>query len=475
MSIGATGWRAGWRAVALLCLATSAFPAPASPRLAGGETTVARTRASDFLEPLANLELLRQERHLIGRSLFRNPWVIPPSSTDARDGLGPVFNARSCLACHRGGGRGHPPQDDEPLQSLVVHVGVPDGISSRPEPTYGRQIQTYGVSRGPAQGLAVADAALDGRTATGEARVSVRYRTIEGHYDDGTSYHLRAPRFQLDSLAYGPLSQRARLSGRVAQPLLGVGLLEAIPESRLEALADPEDSDGDGISGRLARLGDGRVGRFGHKASQPDVRAQTAAAFRDDLGITSALFREQPCTAVQAACRAQPDGNGPQQAGVEIADDLLAATTFYVRTLAVTARAPLGGMARRGEALFERIGCATCHVPSHQTGALAGFPELSGQRIHPYTDLLLHDMGPGLDDGLATGAARSTEWRTPPLWGIGLTERVTGRQSYLHDGRARTLAEAVMWHGGEAAAARARFAALDRDERAALIKFLEAL
>lgn len=460
-----------------MCLALWGLPAaaPASPRLAGGETTVSRARADDFLEPLANLGLLRQERHLIGRSLFRNPWVIPPSSTDARDGLGPVFNARSCLACHRGGGRGHPPQGDEPLQSLVVHVGVPDGATSRPEPTYGRQIQTYGVSRGPAQGLAAANAALDGRTATGEARVSVSYRTVEGHYDDGTPYRLREPRFNIEELAYGPLSERARLSGRVAQPLLGVGLLEAIPEARLAALADPGDRDGDGISGRLARLGNGRVGRFGHKASQPDVLAQTAAAFRDDLGITSALFREQPCTAAQTACRAQPNGDGPQQAGVEIADDLLAATAFYVRTLAVTARGPVEGTARRGEALFERIGCAACHVPAHRTGQLAGFPELSGQRIHPYTDLLLHDMGPGLDDGLATAEARSAEWRTPPLWGIGLTGRVTDGQSYLHDGRARTLAEAVLWHGGEAAAARARFAALARDERAALISFLEAL
>jgi len=265
-----------------------------------------------------------------------------------------------------------------------------------------------------------------------------------------------------------------RLSARVAPPLVGLGLLERIPSAAIEALADPDDRDANGISGRVNRVRDAAsgassLGRFGWKAGQPSVRQQVAAAFHGDLGITSSLFPESPCTPVQVACAKAPDGGTP-----ELTDALLDLVTFYARTLGVPARRN-PSTARPGEALFRKIGCADCHVERFVTGPAPDLPLLAEQEIHPYTDLLLHDMGEGLADGRPEFAADGREWRTPPLWGIGLVHAVSRHTRFLHDGRARNLEEAILWHGGEAEKARRAYTALERSERDQLLFFLDTL
>jgi CxxC motif-containing protein (DUF1111 family) len=265
------------------------------------------------------------------------------------------------------------------------------------------------------------------------------------------------------------------VSPRIAPAVMGVGLLEAVPAGDITARADPDDSDGDGISGRPNQVWDPvaeamALGRFGWKAGQPTVRAQAAAAFVGDLGITSTLHPDQPCTAVEADCAAAPDGGMP-----ELDDNKLDRVTFYNRTLAVPARRDVTDVAvQAGAQNFAELGCSSCHTPTMSTGD-DDIPALAQQEIHPYTDLLLHDMGSRLADDRPEFAASGTEWRTAPLWGIGLVERVNGHTRFLHDGRARSLEEAILWHGGEAAAAQQGFRDLSATERAELIAFLESL
>lgn len=256
--------------------------------------------------------------------------------------------------------------------------------------------------------------------------------------------------------------------------MFGTGLLEGIPTEDIAAAEDPDDSDGDGISGRAHWVtdadGERVLGRFGWKAAVPTVEAQGSGAFNGDMGITSTLNPDQPCTAAQTECSAQPNGGEP-----EVDDEKMATVTFYTRTLAVPARRRVREPdTDRGEELFVGVGCASCHTPAQRTGSDT-VDALSEQAIRPYTDLLLHDMGPALADHRQDRDASGTEWRTPPLWGIGLFETVNDHSRYLHDGRARNLTEAVMWHGGEAEAARDRFAELSAADRKALLAFLESL
>jgi CxxC motif-containing protein (DUF1111 family) len=264
------------------------------------------------------------------------------------------------------------------------------------------------------------------------------------------------------------------ISPRIAPAVFGVGLLEAVPEEVIVAAADPDDVDGDGVSGRPNRIvdsdGDISLGRFGWKANVASVEQQTAGAFLGDVGITSSIHPTQDCTAAEVACRDAISGGEP-----ELDDHKLGRVVFYTRTLAVPARRDVTVPdVVAGEAVFSSIGCASCHTPELQTGD-TDIVALRGQTIRPYTDLLLHDLGPGLADGRPDGLATGTEWRTPPLWGIGLVETVNGHTRFLHDGRARNLTEAVLWHGGEADGAQQRFRSLSASERAALIAFLESL
>jgi CxxC motif-containing protein (DUF1111 family) len=309
-----------------------------------------------------------------------------------------------------------------------------------------------------------------------EGNPRLEYDERAGTYGDGTPYSMRAPRLVIDDLAYGPLAAGTLTSVRVGQAVFGLGLIEAIDEATLLARADPDDADGDGISGRPNMVFDLRrqtavVGRFGWKANAPTIEQQAAGAFLGDIGITSPLFGGQDCTSVETACLAAPTGGEP-----EIDQLKLDFVTFDVTLLAVPARRDVDDpVVRRGESLFASAGCASCHVSTLVTGELAGFPAVSHQTIHPYTDVLLHDMGPDLADGRSDFLASGSEWRTPPLWGLGLVPTVNGHLFLLHDGRARGVAEAIHWHGGEGEAAREAFRTMSGDDRAALVRFLESL
>lgn len=453
--------------VAAFALAVAALPntettvarSTDAPRLGGG-VSVRDASANAFGFPLPTLDAAERRAFVVGNSFFKQNWVTAPSSTSARDGLGPLFNARSCSACHVRDGRSAPPDEHAIDRSgLLMRIGVrsPHG-SDVPHPAYGEQIQ---------------DAAILGVNA--EARVDIHTTVRVGAYGDGEAFELVVPAYSLSELAYGPLGDEVTLSPRVAPLLVGLGLLEALPTAAIAARADPGDTDGDGISGR-AHFVDGPngtriLGRFGWKAAQPDVRSQTAAAFRNDMGITSPVIAEEPLTSAEREVVAFVSGGSP-----EIEADTFERVVFYTRVLAVPAQRDVDDpRVRQGSAAFDGFGCAACHVPEHATGQGTDIAHCRERVIRPYTDLLLHDMGPDLADDKHDGDASPSEWRTPPLWGIGLVSTVNGHTRFLHDGRARDLHEAVLWHGGEARAARERFRNAPRAERDALIAFLESL
>jgi CxxC motif-containing protein (DUF1111 family) len=418
------------------------------------------TGSGAFAQPVPGLEGATRRTFAVGNNFFNDNWVTAPASTTGRDGLGPLFNAQSCSSCHFRDGRGRPPErPDDPERGLLLRLSVPGPDGPVPHPTLGDQLQDRAIVGVPVEGRIVLD------------RTPVR-----GAYDDGTPYELEHPTYAIelpDGTLLGP--DDVQISPRIAPQMIGVGLLEAIPTATIIDLADPEDEDDDGISGRAHLVvdpatGDEVLGRFGWKAAVPTVRQQTANAFLGDIGITSSLHTEQACTDAQAACRAAPHGGEP-----ELVEDRLDQVTFYARTLAVPARRDAGAArTSEGEDLVAELGCTSCHVAELRTGD-ADVPDLAHQVIRPYTDLLLHDMGPGLADDRPDQGASGTEWRTPPLWGLGLVETVNRHTRFLHDGRARNLTEAILWHGGEARAARDRFRALTADERAAVVAFLESL
>jgi CxxC motif-containing protein (DUF1111 family) len=440
----------------------TAMPQLGDP-LSGGETTVFNDTANAFGQPARNLPLDLRTDFFVGNALFNRDWVIAPASTDGSDGLGPLFNARSCSACHFRDGRGRPPvEPDEAFIGLLIRLSVP-GRSPHGGPlgdaAYGDQLNPQAILGVPAEG-----------------RPTVEYREVAGAYGDGEPYSLRAPAYAIVDLAFGRLDAAIQISPRAAPFNFGLGLLAAIDETTILARADPDDADGDGISGRPNRVWDQRrqqvvLGRFGWKANQPSVEQQTAAAFLGDIGITSPLFPDQNCTPVQPACAAALNGGDP-----EIDQHKIDQVTFYSSYLAVPARRDVDDPdVRHGEALFGSIGCASCHVTTLVTGSVPDAAPLSQQRIHPYTDLLLHDMGPDLADDRPDFEANGREWRTPPLWGMGLVNTVNRHTFFLHDGRARGFAEAILWHGGEGEAAREAFRQLPSAERAALLHFLESL
>lgn len=437
------------------------------PELGGATSRSADTRNA-FGLPAPNLSSEEGRAFEVGDSFFTQNWVTAPASTSARDGLGPTMNAQSCSSCHLRDGRGAPPEgpEDDRTLGLLLRLSIPGADSDggpQPEPVYGGQLQ---------------DRAIEG--VAPEGRMRVTWRTETGAYDDGTDYELRWPEVVITDLAYGPLNDDVLVSPRLAPQVIGVGLLEAVPEEVVRGLADPDDEDGDGISGRAndvvdPRTGEPTLGRFGWKANVATVEAQVAGAFHGDIGITSTLANEQNCGPNQEACHDAVDGGSDDDAGFEIGDDLLGRVVFYNQVLAVpTMRGPDRDDVRAGAAVFESVGCASCHRSTLQTGD-AVHPTLADQTIHPYTDLLVHDMGDGLADGRPDHLASGSEWRTPPLWGLGLIETVSGPRFLLHDGRARTIEEAILWHGGEGEPSKLAFRALAADERDDLVAFLEAL
>lgn len=431
--------------------------------LLGGEGTTFTTGRNAFTMPAVNLPQDRRDPFFNGNSLFNRNWTTAPASTTGTDGLGPTFNARSCSSCHFKDGRGRPPlSEDEQMVSMLVRLSVPgtdEHGGPLPEPTYGGQLNPRAILGVPGEG--------DPRIVT----------TLQGgHYDDGSAYELSVPSYELRDLAYGEMAEGTMISPRVAPQMVGLGLLQAIDEADLMANADPDDADGDGISGRPNRvwdetLQDTAFGRFGWKANQPRLEQQNSAAFVGDIGITSPLFPDENCTSAQSECQAAPSGGAP-----ELEQRLVDQVDFYTKFLAVPARRHARDAdVLQGEKLFQQLGCASCHVTTFTTGQVDGLPELSGQIIHPYTDLLLHDLGDDLADGRPDFEADGKEWRTPPLWGIGLFEDVNDHTRYLHDGRARNLEEAVLWHGGEAQSTSDAFKALEQSEREALLRFLDSL
>jgi CxxC motif-containing protein (DUF1111 family) len=434
----------------------------AVPALAGGDgVTVSDASANAFGHALPTLTPAERRAFVVGNSFFKVNWVTAPSSTATRDGLGPLFNARSCSACHVRDGRSAPPEEGASERSgLLMRIGVHSDIGADvPHPIYGAQVQ---------------DSAILG--ARPEARVSIRSTSRKGQYGDGTRYELLAPEYALEDPAYGPLGEGLLLGPRTAPQLIGLGLLEAIPATAITDRADPDDRDRDGISGRAnyvaASLGTGRIlGRFGWKATQPDVESQASAAFLNDMGITSVTLRAEALTNAQREVIQFASGGSP-----EIDAKTFDQVVFYTRVLAVPSpRDAAEPRVARGRTAFDQFGCAKCHVPEWTTDDASDLAHCRERVIRPFTDLLLHDMGPELADEKRDGEAEPAEWRTPPLWGIGLIPIVNGHSRYLHDGRARDLAEAVLWHGGEATSARERFRTSSADERAALLAFLQSL
>jgi CxxC motif-containing protein (DUF1111 family) len=464
----------GTAALALAGPSPDARSEDGSDELPGGRTTVWATGQQAFSFPAANLSNEERTRFAIGNSFFRRNWVEAPASTTARDGLGPHFLARSCAACHLHDGRGEPPpwtrgvSDREPL-ALLLRVSVPgtdDHGGPKPHPVYGDQLNTSAVTG-----------------VKPEARVRMRWDRIGGRFADGTPYTLHRPVYLIDRLGYGPLGPDTMVSPRIAAQLIGVGLLEAIADDDILANAAAQAAQPGPVKGQVNRVWDAvaqaqRIGRFGWKANVATLAHQTAGAFHGDLGITSATFPAQTCTPAQKDCAAAP--SGADASGVEIDARVLDDVVFYQATLAPPARRRASDpQVLRGQALFAQAQCAVCHRPSYRT-AEGPFPRLTspaltGRTIWPYTDLLLHDMGEALADGRPDHRASGRQWKTPPLWGIGLLREVNGHTRLLHDGRADGVLEAILWHGGEADASRQAVLQFSEADRAALVSFVESL
>ncbi|MBF7072200.1 c-type cytochrome [Glaciecola sp. MH2013] len=462
-----------------------------------------------------------------GDHIFRTP----------HDNAGPLLNTNNCQGCHLNDGRGVLPLDtSSPLTSALVKIG--DSLGN-PDPVYGSQIQTFAIqsfdSSDFESGWPVYNASINGDQLKGEAFTEIHYELISGTYPDGTSYELRKPIYKIRDTSFGPFTEDIRFSVRVSPQVFGAGLLAAIPQENILALADENDSNNDGISGRASFVLDVSnvnqapetvIGRFTYKAQTPNVLQQAAAAYRGDTGVTSSIFPDEVCTSNQVACEVAVEREGKVKPEHDISDNSLALVEFYNRVLGVPARRGFDSTNAiwetdivLGREHFFNNGCVACHTPRHITEEAAGsvlgeltltgleenaspIEMLSNQVIFPYTDLLLHDMGgscsvtreladgsscssgqacfyvqrcDGLADGLIQGDASGSEWKTPPLWGLGLVQTVNARASFLHDGRARTIEEAVLWHGGEAMASKQAFMQMDEQQRQQLLSFLASL
>ena len=435
------------------------FPLPPSAWAAGGVTlpyAYSNEPLERFKQTAGNLAWASAQPFMLGRRLHHTDFntgrhsEFPndnPVYTEQVGKLGPRFYAASCVACHLNNGRAIPPAPGTTIATAVTKVGDATGA---PDPLLGRSLQPFTTSG----------------TSEGSIQIAT-HSLVAGTYADGTAYELRRPNYAFTGRT------PATFSVRNTPPLVGLGLLEAVPESQILALADPNDSNGDGISGRVQTVvdpqtGQTRLGRFGWKAGQARLSHQVASALNADMGVTSSIMPLPDCGPQQAGCPG---------ASAKLNDADLANMVRYVSLLGVAARRDRSdAQALQGEALFATAGCAACHAPTLSTSAQHPLTELRSQTIHPYTDLLLHDMGPGLADTLGEANASGAEWRTPPLWSIGLTAGVAaGQEAYLHDGRARNLSEAILWHGGEGAAAKEAFRTMSSAQRAALLKFLRAL
>ncbi len=425
--------------------------------LSGGIQTVFDEGTGAYGHPFNNMSAQHARVHEIGDMAFEQTFVSAPAPLHG--GLGPLYNNVSCISCHIGDGRGKVPGTGESAASILFRISQSNKVDIHNGPLgvegYGDQIQNRSVAG-----------------TIKEADVEINYVEKTYYFSDGTPYSLRVPTYTLTNL-YMPITVPYDLSPRVASPVFGLGLLEAVSEEDILANADEFDLNGDGISGRPNYVWNvlenkTTLGRFGWKANQPTILQQSAGAINGDMGITSFIFPKE-----NSYGQIQYDNLDDE---VEISDSLMHAIAFYVKTLAVPARRNITDeKVIRGKQLFMDANCGACHLPKLKTAVNVAFPALSNQTIRPYTDLLLHGMGDGLADNRPDFLANGKEWRTPPLWGIGLTLKVNGHTNFLHDGRARNLMEAIMWHGGEAEASKNKVKSMNKTDREALIKFLESL
>ncbi len=424
---------------------------PLSPT--GGTLTVHDVSRDAFSRRSPATLVEHRSTFVVGNSFFSQSWVFAPASTTAIDGLGPLFNARSCAGCHFKDGRGRVLAAPENQVSALVRIGA------RGRERFGGQIQPLAMPTIPV-----------------EARIAITYR------EEITTINLepRAPEmFALErpvvSVSVHDQIADVDSSLRVAPVVFGGGLLEAVTDEELLQRDDPLDRDGDGVSGRAARITDPvsahTVGRFGWRAVFASLHGQSAGAFAGDMGLTTSVFPQTPCTLAQTECASAISGGAP-----EVDDNILDQVVDYMRLLGVPAqRTPESVTVLRGRQVFHEVGCESCHRETLHTPSATSLPELAEQTFHPYTDLLLHDMGNALADDVLEGNAERNEWRTPALWGLGLVPTVNGHNTLLHDGRARGFQEAILWHAGEAQQARARYLLRDDSDREALIEFLQSL
>lgn len=460
-----------------------------SEKYPGGSTTVSIKPRPSLMLPAQNLPVEARPEFHAGKALAHQPWVKAPTITTARDGLGPLYNARTCLFCHINGGRGILPKNEDALLiGAFLRLSIPgsDPIQGViPEPTYGDQLQSQSISlTHQLRHIESAKLKSDDREVSPEAYVHIGWEFKDFSYPDGSVTELRFPKVRIENLGYGPFHPNTMTSLRNAPPIHGVGLLESIAQEDINKQADPDDLDDNGISGRINLVWDHETkktvpGRFGLKANKVSVRLQTAAAFANDVGISNPIFPEQSCTEKQTQCkRATTGDDAPQDDGpaVELPESLLSLVVNFTRNLGVPVRRNADDpITLKGRELFYTTGCHQCHRPSYNTSMNTELPHLSEQIIWPYSDLLLHDMGPELADNRPDYLATGSEWRTPPLWSVGLSQQVNGAANFLHDGRARTIEEAILWHGGEAEITKMAFAELEPEKRAALIRFVESL
>ena len=464
--------------------------------LSAGEATVFSRLPSTFEQRSKNLTGVKNIRAFnIGNDFFANPWVPNRSSTSLRDGLGGLFNNNACQDCHIRDGRGQihnvvNNKNEDRFASILIRTSRAKVTPEQHTAMLNSQIASIGDSSvgGQIQHQAIPNV-------TPEASLDLHYKTLTTEFTDGYKVELRKPVWQFEQGNNTVnFDSDTIFSPRIAQPMIGLGLLSLIPEEHILRYADPEDTNNDGISGKANRVWNIEnqqvaLGRFGWKAGQPTIKQQAAAAFVGDMGLTSALFPQENCMPHQADCLNAANGNGDstRQYPYEVSDKVLERVVFYSSHLGVPVRQNVNSRTvKLGKQLFNQAQCSSCHIEKFVTASSNTLSTLAEQTIYPYTDLLLHDMGEGLADftrdnqaaaqnTLVEYLATAREWRTPPLWGLGLTQVVNPKSTFLHDGRARTIMEAILWHGGEAETAKQQVLQFNAQEREAIIAFLESL
>jgi len=479
----ATALEAKFKRIAKIISPTNDFskPEPFERRPAGAATVFKLINQNSFSHSSANMSFERELDFKVGNGFFRRVWVSSPASTKSADGLGPIFNARSCQGCHLKDGRGHTPSGNWPEDnavSMFLRLSIPPQNEEQRSLIANHIVK---VIPSPKYGIQLQDLAIQGHNE--EGKMHIEYEEIPMYFTDGKVVYLRKPTYTIIDWKYGAPKTELLTSPRVAPPMIGLGLLEAINDEDILSSSDPNDDNKDGISGKPNLVWDIQkqnvaIGRFGWKAGEPSLRQQASAAFNIDLGISGPLAKSPwgDCTNFQRKCRNAPNGNTLEQNNLEISLKSMDKLVFYAQNLAVPARRNIDNkQVLAGKKLFYETGCISCHRPKFVTKNLPNQPEQSFQLIWPYTDLLLHNMGEGLADNRPEGEANGFEWRTSPLWGIGLTKTVSGHTEFLHDGRARNLLEAILWHGGEAENSKKKVLTFDKEERQALLSFLNSL